>query len=201
MKQNIYKITVKNKIIEIFEIVFDKETDNELIKKIRNFAETSAQSTFRRSGMADKEHIKNIEIGKRAEEAFNFLAQSLGENVGEVIYANSIDEYDFILKNKYKIDIKSSTMKTKQNNYNLTEALGRFNFTVLEDQKHQDLIIQALYPSRDKYDRYYFTFYEFVNYVQKNGKKTYLKMNGNSGYYSLQPLIKGKPIIDIFKIN
>ena len=202
MKQDIRILDIKNKKVEIIKITLDEKEDYELLKKIRRFAETSAPLTYTRSGMSAENHIKNIEIGKRAEEAFSFFARSLGGNLSQVNYrVDSTDEYDFILENKYKVDIKSSTMQTKKRNYSIPEAIESFNFMVLEDQKHQDIIIQALYPSRDEYNKYYFAFYEFVNYVQKNGRKKQIKMNGNYGHYSLYPLIKGKPIKDIFKIN
>lgn len=179
--------------IKIYEVSFDIEEDLEIISKAEEFAKSTKDSTYRRSQMDDTEHEKNILIGKLAEEAFAKLLDKLFDLKLNVNYDNKIDECDFIL-NGLKVDIKSSSLKTKSKIYKLEEALLNFNFTVLRDQSYKDIIVQALYPNRKEYYTFYFSKWVYVEDVIKYGKTKEIKMNGGYGKYYLMPLIKGKDL-------
>lgn len=102
---------------KVYEVSFDSN-DEELLEKIKNFALTSSVNTYRRSGMKDDEHIKNIIIGKRAEEACMFLLENhfnLKFKYG-INYNGQIDSGDLFINNK-SIDVKSSSLKTKSRTY------------------------------------------------------------------------------------
>ncbi|WP_025209407.1 hypothetical protein [Hippea sp. KM1] len=193
------KIKINN--YEIFEVCFE-ENDNNLKMKIKKFAEETAKNTYKRSGMDDENHKKNIIIGKMAEEAFSFLVYDLSNKKKRLFvnYDNKVDKYDFKINNE-TIDIKSSSMKTKNREYTLIKAIESFNFTLLLDQNIKDIIVQTLYKNRDNFNCFYFFSFELSSTIIKKGVKKYLKMNGNSGYYYLYPIKKGKKIEKIIKIN
>lgn len=190
----------------IFNVIYDA-SDSNLLSKITQFAKQSSGSTYRRSGMDNTNHVKNIEIGKRAEAACAYLLKSLyneynskstDPNELELGYANEIDQYDFIFRKK-RIDVKSSSMTTKARQYTLEEAIVKFNFTVLLDQSRKDIIIQSLYPSRSSYNNFWFFVWQYVNTVINKGTDKYIKMNGNSGHYKLFPLEKGIKLEELIK--
>jgi len=187
----------KYKDFTIYNVIYDLSTDFNLLCKIEQFAEQSYKNTYRRSGMDDVNHKKNIIIGKRAEEAASFLIATLyREKTGKNIElkpnydSKNIDVCDIEFRNK-KIDVKSSSIVTKRKSLSLEEALEKFNFTVLLDQSPKDIIIQALYPSRYSYDNFWFSVWQYVNTVINEGTLKYIQMNGNSGEYKLLPLMKG----------
>lgn len=185
---------------KVYIVSFDSK-DEELLEKIKNFALTSYTNTYKRSGMKDDEHIKNIIIGKRAEEACMFLLKkhfSLKFEHG-INYNGQIDSGDLFINNK-SIDVKSSSLKTKSRTYSLEDALKYFNFTVLLDQSFKDIIIQAFYKNRNEFDRFYFSKWQYVSEVLKNGKTKFIKMNGNSGNYKLLPLNNGKDLIELINV-
>lgn len=185
---------------KVYEVSFDSN-DEELLEKIINFALTSSVNTYRRSGMKDDEHIKNIIIGKRAEEACMFLLEkhfNLKFKYG-INYNGQIDSGDLFINNK-SIDVKSSSLKTKSRTYSLEDALKYFNFTVLLDQSFKDIIIQAFYKNRNEFDRFYFSKWQYVSEVLKNGKTKFIKMNGNSGNYKLLPLNNGRDLVELINV-
>lgn len=200
MRLKKYYLNEKTKI-DIYEISYEIKEDEILLKKIKEFAQRTANNTYRRSRMNSKEHLKNIIIGKMAEEAFYFLCNKIGiEEISEVNYDNKIDDYDFLLKNAVTIDIKSSSLMTKKKQYSLKEAIEYFNFMVLKDQKKQDIVIQVLYPNRNNFLNFFFSNFEFVDEIQKRGKHKKIKMNGGYGDYTLLHIIDGKNLIEIRKI-
>ena len=103
--------------------------------------------------------------------------------------------FDFNI-NGLKIDIKSSSMKTKRRVYSTTEALSSFNFTVLRDQSLKDIIVQALYPSRENYSIFYFSVWQYVDEVIKEGEQKKIDW----GDYYLLPLINGNPLMQLFDL-
>lgn len=181
--------------IKIYEVSYDLEEDLELLNKVEEFTKLTKDTTYKRSKMGDLGHAKNILIGKLAEEAFAKLLDEFFNLKLNVNYDNKIDEGDFIL-NGLKVDIKSSSLKTKRKTYKLEEALLKFNFMVLRDQSRKDIIVQALYPSREEYYKFYFSKWAYVKDVVKysNYKTIYIKMNGGTGEYYLMPLMEGKDL-------
>lgn len=184
--------------IKIYKVSYNLKEDSELIDKAKKFAELTKNLTYPRSRMVDSEHEKNILIGKLAEEAFAMLLDELFNLKLNVNYDNKIDEGDFIL-NGLKVDIKSSSLKTKRKIYKLEEALLNFNFTVLRDQSYKDIIVQALYPNREEYYTFYFSKWAYVKDVVKYGKTKKIKMNGGYGEYYLMPLIEGKDLENLIE--
>ncbi|MFH7882672.1 MAG: hypothetical protein QW140_03065 [Candidatus Aenigmatarchaeota archaeon] len=188
--------------VSVYEVTFytNEKEDEEKVKKAESFASYTSGQTYKRSGMNNKEHKKNILIGKLAETAFAGLMEQFFNQKLEVNYKNEVDKYDFLLNGIYRVDIKSSSLRTKQKTYSLEDALLHLNFTVLEDQSLKDIIVQALYPSRDYFFKFYFSKWACVKDVLKycDNQTRFIKMNGNSGKYYLMPLHKGKDI-DLIK--
>ena len=195
MKACLFKLELESKNIEIFEVCFDREMDLEWFHRVKEFASRTGPDTYRRSDMGDDEHKKNIMIGKLAEVAFWHLATNLLEirDISQPSFSGGIDSEDFILRG-YRVDVKSSSMKTKREEYDLAKALKRFNFMVLKDQSPKDIVVQALYPSREQFDCFYFSVWQWVDEVIRNGEDKRIKMNGGFGEYKLLPLLEGKPL-------
>ncbi|MCD6220098.1 hypothetical protein J7K43_06925 [Candidatus Calescamantes bacterium] len=185
----------------VYRVCFEgeNEEDNEIMRKIENFADRSAKNTYKRSRMVNDEHRKNIVIGKMAEYAFSELTYKYTGIRMKPSFENRVDVFDFNISG-LKIDIKSSSMTTKRRIYNLSQALSSFNFTVLADQSFKDVIIQVLYPSREEYFCFYFSVWQYVkNVIQANNRRR-IKMNGGYGDYFLFPLTEGYPLLELFKM-
>jgi len=185
----------------VYKVCFNEEDekDKEIKMKIEEFADKTAEITYKRSLMKDTEHRKNIVIGKMAEYAFSKLIRNYTRISMQPNFESRVDLFDFNISG-LKIDIKSSSRTTKHREYTLEEALSSFNFTVLLDQSFKDVIIQVLYPSRQKYSRFYFSVWQYVKNVIKANNRRRIKMNGGYGDYYLLPLAKGYPLSELFKI-
>jgi len=184
--------------VTVYCVSFEKN-DDKLLSEIEDYAIQSANTTYKRSGMNDDDHIKNIVTGKKAEETFHFLMTKIKPNIKitDVSYAQGVDQFDFIINDKYKLDVKSSSLSTKSKKYTIEEAFIKLNFTVLKDQSYKDIIVQAFYSDRDNTNEFYFMTWAYVKDVITNNDSKYIKMNGNSGHYYLLKINSGKALNDI----
>jgi len=194
------KLKIEGILPDIYCVSFDNNLDGALLTKIKEYAAQSAGQTYKRSGMDDSNHTKNIITGKKAEEAFYFLIKNIRKDIKitEVNYAQGVDKYDFLIYEQDKLlDVKSSSLSTKTKIYTLEEAYNKLNFMVLKDQSYKDIIVQVFYPDRNNTDTFYFITWAYVKDVIDNNDSKYIKMNGNSGNYFLLKICNGKALIEI----
>ena len=132
-----------------FYLVELNELGKDITDKAKNFAKNVVKetyNTFEYSQNEENERIKNIFVGKIAEEIFSkwiFENLNMKLDINYDIYpgVENVDEWDF-KKGNIRIDIKSSK-DTK--NEGFLNCYNYFNFPVLLSQNIKDISISILY--------------------------------------------------------